>query len=81
MLLLKRVRLLKEQKRTLQKANALAPVSIMPERYNYVKKNIELNPPLKPDFKRVVEYYSNKYQYVELNYHGQNLQHSYFDSI
>lgn len=69
-------RIIEKAKDDFQKGNSLTPIAITAERYDYVKQNIELNPPLKPDFKRVVEYYSNKYQYVELNYHGQNIQYT-----
>jgi len=40
-----------------------------------VKANLEDNPPLKPDFKRIVEFYSNKFQYVRLKFEGANLQY------
>lgn len=32
------------------------------------------NPPLNPDFKRIVEIYSNKFQYVKLKFEGANLK-------
>lgn len=31
--------------------------------------------PLNPDYKRIVEFYSNKFQYVKLKFNGSNLQH------
>jgi hypothetical protein len=42
---------------------------------NSVKADLEKNPPLNPDFKRTVELYSNKFQYAELHYKGQNIEH------
>lgn len=33
------------------------------------------NPPLNPVYKRIVEFYSNKFQYVKLKFNGSNLQH------
>ena len=42
---------------------------------NIVKVDLEKNPPLNPDFKRTVEFYSNKFQYAELHYVGQNIEH------
>ena len=42
---------------------------------NTVKANLEKNPPLNPDFKRAVEFYSNKFQYADLHYVGQNIEH------
>ncbi len=68
--------IIEKAKDELLKENSTSPNLITQERYDYVKKDIEVNPPLKPDFKRIVEYYSNKYQYAELNYQGQNIQHA-----
>lgn len=45
------------------------------ELLNTVKVDLEKNPPLNPDFKRTVEFYSNKFQYAELHYVGQNIEH------
>ena len=42
---------------------------------NNVKVDLEKNRPLNPDFKRTVEFYSNKFQYAELHYVGQNIEH------
>jgi len=39
-----------------------------------VNDDLKTNPPLKPDFKRIVEYYSTKFQYVKLIFKGANLQ-------
>lgn len=39
-----------------------------------VNDNLKKNPPLKPDYKRIVEYYSTKFQYVKLIFKGANLQ-------
>lgn len=40
---------------------------------NEVRINLKQNPPLNPDFKRIVEFYSNKFQYVKLKFEGANL--------
>jgi hypothetical protein len=40
-----------------------------------VSDDLDRNPPLKPDFKRIVEFYSNKFQYAELHFEGQNFKH------
>lgn len=69
-------RIIENAKVEFQRNNEFSSVSITQERYDYVRKNIEANPPLKPDYKRIVEYYSNNYQYAELSYHGQNIQHT-----
>lgn len=39
-----------------------------------VSAYLQSNPPLRPDFKRIVEYYSTKFQYVKLIFKGANLQ-------
>lgn len=53
-----------------------APVSeITEEEVNNVSKDLLSNPPLNPDYKRIVEFYSNKFQYVKLKFEGANLQH------
>jgi hypothetical protein len=39
-----------------------------------VSDDLKVNPPLKPEFKRIVEYYSTKFQYVKLIFNGANLQ-------
>jgi len=36
---------------------------------------LKSNPPLNPVYKRIVEFYSNKFQYVKLKFNGSNLQH------
>lgn len=40
-----------------------------------VKSDIENNPPLNPDYQRIVHFYSSKFQYVKLKFDGANLQH------
>ncbi len=40
------------------------------ERVNEVLDDLKRNPPLNPDFKRIVEIYSNKFQYVKLQFEG-----------
>jgi len=39
-----------------------------------VSEDLKMRPPIKPDFKRIVEYYSTKFQYVKLIFKGANLQ-------
>lgn len=39
-----------------------------------VKKNLDANPPLKPDYKRLVDLYSNKFQYAQMEFSGANLK-------
>jgi hypothetical protein len=40
-----------------------------------VSKDLYADPPLHPDYKRLVEFYANKFQYVRLKFDGSNLQH------
>lgn len=42
--------------------------------FHKVSKDLQENPPLKPDYQRIVNYYKNKYQYVRLEYKGANLK-------
>lgn len=39
-----------------------------------VENDLKANPPLKPDYKRIVDYYSNKFQYAKLEFSGANLE-------
>jgi hypothetical protein len=39
-----------------------------------IEKDLSANPPLKPDYKRIVDFYSNKFQYVKLEFSGANLR-------
>jgi hypothetical protein len=39
-----------------------------------VQKGLLKNPPIQPDYKRIVEYFSTKFQYVKLIFKGANLQ-------
>jgi hypothetical protein len=39
-----------------------------------VAADLEKNPPLHPDYKRMVEFYSNRFQYVKLKFEGANLK-------
>ena len=65
--------LLKEAK---EMENLLAPVAaISPKEIQTVYNDLKSNPPLNPDYKRIVEFYSNKFQYVKLKFNGSNLQH------
>lgn len=40
-----------------------------------VSEVLKKNPPIHPDFKRIVEFYSNKFQYVKVKFEGANLQY------
>jgi len=56
--------------------NLLAPVAtISQQAIKTVSNDLKSNPPLNPDYKRIVEFYSNKFQYVKLKFNGSNLQH------
>lgn len=48
--------------------------NIDPQIVKAVTDDLKTNPPLKPDYKRIVEYYSTKFQYVKLIFKGANLQ-------
>lgn len=39
-----------------------------------IKEDLKRNPPLNPDYRRIVEFYSNKFQYVKLKFEGANLK-------
>lgn len=69
-------RIIEKAEQEIIKASFSIPTLITPDRFNQVMEDIKSNPPLKPDFKRLVEYYSNKYQYSELHYEGQNIQNT-----
>ena len=45
------------------------------DKLKLVSDNLKENPPLNPDFKRIVDVYSAKFQYVTLKFEGSNLQH------
>lgn len=48
---------------------------ILDEEITGVRENLEKNPPLNPDFKRKITFYQNKFQYAELHYYGQRIEH------
>lgn len=64
---------LKEVGKSMMDENANVE-NLTPERIEEVVKDLEINPPLEPDFKRIVESYSIKFQYVKLKFEGANLQ-------
>lgn len=70
-----------EESKQLGKAKELlsqqiATVEELPEeKLTAVGEELKKNPPLNPDYKRIVEFYSNKFQYVKLKFEGANLQH------
>ena len=54
----------------------IAPVAAISQKeIRTVSNDLKSNPPLNPDYKRLVEFYSNKFQYVKLKFNGSNLQH------
>ena len=52
----------------------IKPKEINAELCNSIVIDLEKNPPLRPDYKRIVDYYSNKLQYVRLEFNGANLK-------
>lgn len=53
----------------------VAPViDIAEEQLKLVKEDLRNNPPLNPNYKRIVDFYSGKFQYVRLKFIGANLQ-------
>ena len=62
-----------------QKAGVITTSEIDQDTIASVKESLKRNPPLKPDYKRIVEYYSNKFQYSKLEFKGSNLQHRKVD--
>jgi len=70
-----------EESQQLEKAKDLmcqqiALVEDLPEeKVAKVGNDLKNNPPLNPDYKRLVEFYSNKFQYVKLKFEGANLQY------
>jgi len=52
----------------------IKPKEINAELCNSIVIDLEKNPPLKPDYQRIVDYYSNKLQYVRLEFNGANLK-------
>lgn len=54
-----------------------APVTkILASEKEDIQNDLLNNPPLKPDYKRIVEIYSNKFQYVKLRFDGANIKTS-----
>jgi hypothetical protein len=70
-----------EESLKLKDANKLvdqysAAVKVITEQeLRQIGEDLYANPPLHPDYKRLVEFYSNKFQYVRLKFDGSNLQH------
>lgn len=68
-----------EESITLSKPENLIPEKPAPvaeiryQEIRMVKQDLERNPPLNPDYKRIVQYYTNKFQYVKLKFEGANL--------
>lgn len=70
-----------QESKLLEKSNTLlqenkANVSVISDEIRRsVDKDLKQNPPLHPDHKRIVEFYSNKFQYVKLKFEGSRLQY------
>jgi len=54
--------------------NAAAIQIVNDEEKNRLIADLELNPPINPDYKRLVEVYSSKFQYVKLSFEGVNIK-------
>lgn len=67
--------ILLNQAKTLLDQNVAPANIISEEEIEEVSEDLSANPPLNPDYKRLVEFYSNKFQYVRLKFEGSNLQH------
>ena len=69
-----------QESKLLEKSNALlqenrANVNIISEdKRKSVDNDLKQNPPVHPDHKRIVDFYSNKFQYVRLKFEGSNLK-------
>lgn len=63
-----------ENARSISNQNIATIEEVTDEKLKAVKEDLEKNPPLHPDFKRLVEFYSNKFQYVKLKFEGANLK-------
>lgn len=66
-------KLLERSEALLQENRANVNV-ISEEKRKSVDTDLKQNPPLHPDHKRIVEFYSNKFQYVRLKFEGSNLK-------
>lgn len=40
-----------------------------------VSDDLDKNPPLNPDYRRIVDFYTTKFQYVKMKFEGSNIQH------
>lgn len=52
---------------------------ITKEAFEEVKQDLAANPPLDPDYKRLVEVYSSRFQYVKLLFTGANIKNKKID--
>jgi hypothetical protein len=55
-----------------------SPITTQQINNKIIKKvgdELKINPPIKPDFKRMIEFYSTRFQYAKLVFSGANLQH------
>lgn len=57
----------------LMKSPIISCVSLNEEKYNTIKKNLENNPPLQPDLKRLINTYNAEIQFAELSFEGGNI--------
>lgn len=52
----------------------VAPVTVISnDDIKSVSENLQRNPPIHPDFKRIVEFYTTKFQYVKVKFEGANI--------
>ncbi|SHJ10396.1 hypothetical protein SAMN05443429_10944 [Cruoricaptor ignavus] len=63
-----------EDAKELLNENTAGVMEITEEEKDFVFKDLHENPPLHPDFKRIVEYYNNQFQYVRLRFEGANIE-------
>ena len=70
-----------EESKALSEPEKLLPekpafvMEILDNEIDEIKTDLEKKPPLNPDFKRKIEFYQNKFQYAELHYQGQRIEH------
>lgn len=64
-----------ENSKAILRQNKAKVADISEELRNLVEKDLKQNPAMHPDHKRLVEFYSNKFQYVKLKFEGSRLQY------
>lgn len=67
-----------QELKTLEKIKTPPPAAatkvISDNEYQIVVSDIEKNPPMEPDYKRMLNVYTNKFQYVDLSFSGVNIK-------